>query len=89
MQNPTTTATVWVKGWDGVRNTTFVKANSFDYTNASVEAAAAAFAGGTVLSSVNNVAIGDIYIARIKGQSNYPVIKVTYADGDIASSNAE
>lgn len=87
MQNPTS-STVWIKGWDGVRNTTFVKANSFAFETATVEAATEAFKAGTALAQVTNVAVNDIYIAKIKGGNNYAVIIITYADDDIAL-NAE
>lgn len=87
--NPSTLNNPWIKGWDGVRSTTFVKANTFVYATATLEAAEAAFGAGTSTASVTNVAVGDIYIAKIKGGSNYAVLKVTVANDDIADSNAE
>lgn len=87
--NPSTTNSPWVKGWDGVRATTFVKANSFMYATATLEAAEATFSAGTSIANVTNVAVGDIYIAKIKGGSNYAVLKVTVANDDIVDSNAE
>lgn len=87
--NPSTLNNPWIKGWDGVRSTTFVKANSFVYDDATLESAVSAFSAGTASASVTNVAVGDIYVAKIKDGSNYAVIKVTVANDDIANSNTE
>lgn len=89
MQNPSIgTGTVeqqWIKGWDGESSTTFVKANNFDYENATVEAAAATFADGTPTAEVRNVAVGDIYIANMRGAGNYAVIQVAAVSENIVN----
>ncbi|MDZ7846021.1 MAG: hypothetical protein U5L96_04250 [Owenweeksia sp.] len=61
-------------------NTTFVRSNSFDYANATVDAAETAFAAGTATASVNDPVDGDIYIAQLRGGNNYAVIKITNVD---------
>jgi len=60
--------------------TTFVLDNSYDYANASVETAAAAYAAGTATNQVNNPSDGDIYIARLRGGSDFAVIKIANVD---------
>ncbi len=82
MKNTTTTASqtpnVFEEEWTvGTGNTTtFVKDNTFDYTNATVEAATTAYNNGTSVTTVSNVAVNDIYIAKLR-DGNYAVIKVT------------
>lgn len=61
-------------------STMFVKDNSFNYANATVEAAEMAYNNGNASSSVDNPANGDIYIARLRGGSDYAVINVTDVD---------
>ncbi len=82
MKNTTTTASqtpnVFEAEWTvGTGNTTsFVKDNTFDYANATVEAATEAYNNGTSTTTVSNVAANDIYIAKLR-DGNYAVIKVT------------
>lgn len=64
-------------GWVGQNSTAFVKSNSFDVANASTASVTAAYAAGTPTSTVTGVAVGDIYIAKLKGTTEYAVIKVT------------
>jgi len=61
--------------WESGNNTEFVKDNNYDYDNATVEGATAAYAAGTASGTVTNPAVGDIYIAK-KGNIYY-VIKIT------------
>ena len=89
MANPSTTDNLWVKGWNGVRNTTFVKTTALDFAEVTAEAAEAAFTAGTESGEIRNVAVNDIYVAKIKGGSNYAVIKITHADDDIKDKNTE
>lgn len=74
----------WMSGTGN--NTTFVKAAGFDYTNATVESATAAFAAGTASSSVVDPVAGDVYVALLRGGSNYAVISITNVDPDDATS---
>ena len=82
MKNTTTTASqspnVFEAEWTvGNGNTsTFVKDNTFDYTNATIEAATTAFNNGSATNTVSSVATGDIYIAKLR-DGNYAVIKIT------------
>ncbi len=88
MQDMTPSGTgVYSKGWDGANGTVFVKANSFDYASANWATAKAAFAAGTSTSSVTNAALNDIYIAKLRNQDNYAVIKVTAVvdDGQVGA----
>jgi hypothetical protein len=77
-----TSGSAWVAGWNvGSGNTTmFVKANSYDYNNAYFETAKATYAAGSPSNTIRNVAQNDIYIAKLRGQDNYAVIKITKMD---------
>jgi hypothetical protein len=68
------------KGWDAQNGTTFKKAGSgFGYDNATHNDLDAEFNSGINLSpnAVNNVAVGDIYIAKLRDGNNYAIIKIT------------
>ncbi len=71
----------WVAG----NTTMFVKANGFDYDNATMESAMTAYNGGTAANSVANPANGDIYIAYVRGM-HYMVIKIVNVDPNDTSS---
>lgn len=79
MKNTSTVALGWVNAWTtGTGNgTLYVKANVFDYNNATVESATSAYVAGTAVSTVTNPATNDIYIAKLRGGTNYAVIKIT------------
>jgi hypothetical protein len=66
--------------WEAKNATRFVKANSFDYANGTVEDAAAAYAAGSNNVAVNAPVAGDIYIGKLRGGNDYAVIKVTNID---------
>lgn len=76
---PTTGAPIYQKGWtpDEGSNTTFVKQNNYDYDAATPTTAATAFGTSTIVSNITNVAVGDIFIARLRGGADYAVIKIT------------
>jgi len=76
----------WLKEWGSKTGAKFVKVNSYDYTNATVEAANTAYTAGAELTLVTP-ATGDIYITKIKGGSNYAVIKVGTITETPAPSN--
>lgn len=80
MENTDQAGATFTGSWEAANSTMYVKANSFDYANATVEAAAAAYAGGTAAASVNNPADGDIYVAKLRGGSTYAVIKIVNVD---------
>ena len=82
MKNTDAAAATFTGSWTtGTGNDTkYVKANSYAYATATVEGAAAAFAAGTSNSSVSNPAANDIYIAKLRGGSNYAVIKIITVD---------
>lgn len=60
-------------------NTTFVKDNSFDYDNATVESVTAAIQDGTSNTTVDDPAAGDIYLVHLRG-NDYAVINITNVD---------
>lgn len=78
MKNTTTVASGWTNEWTvGTGNTTkYVKANTFNYASGTSEDAATAYAAGTPSATVTAPAANDIYIAKLRGGSNYAVIKV-------------
>lgn len=62
-------------------NTMYVRANSFDYDNGSVEDAAAAYAaGGAPISTILNPLAGNIIIAKLRGGNDYAVIEIVSVD---------
>lgn len=65
-------------GWVGQNGTTFVKAGSgFDYSNASRNAAETTYQDGTATGTVTGVAVGDIYVANLRGTNTYAVVRIT------------
>jgi hypothetical protein len=60
--------------------TLYVRANSFDYANGSVEDAMAAYAGGNAGGTMLNPLSGNVFIAKLRGGSNYAIIKIVTID---------
>lgn len=61
--------------------TRYVKANSFNYATGTVEDAIAIYNGGAnIQSQVQNPQNGDIFIAKLRGGSDYALIKVVSVD---------
>jgi len=56
--------------------TLFVRDNSFDYDNGSVEDATSAFNAGNASSTILNPLAGTILIAKLRGGNDYAVIKI-------------
>lgn len=79
MINTDAASETFTGSWMAGNTTMFVKDNSFDYTNATVESATAAYTAGTAASSVTNPAVDDIYVAYVRG-SYYAVVKITAID---------
>jgi len=81
MVNTTTAASpppeIFEKEWESLNNTAFVKANGFDYDNATVEAADETYEAGTPVQLVSDVEVGDIYIAKLRDLNIHAVIKIT------------
>lgn len=77
MINTSTVSLGWVNAWTAGNSTLYVKANSFDYTAGTLEDAQTAYAGGTGAATVTAPAVDDIYIAKLRGGTNYAVIKIT------------
>lgn len=70
----------FISGFKAGNSTMFVKDNTVDYDNVTEEAAAAAYDAGTAASSIATVAVDDIVIAKLRGGSDYAVIKITVVD---------
>ena len=68
-------------GWTSGNATRFKRANWYEYENATQETAVDAYTGGTVsvfpTTEATAVAAGDIYIANLRNQNQYCVIKIT------------
>ncbi len=72
--------TTFRKGWDGENGTTYKKAgSSFSYDNATHNDLITEYSNVFNLTpgSVDNVSVGDVYIAKLRGQDNYALIKIT------------
>lgn len=80
MKNTDSAGSVFTGSWTTGNSTMQVKNNSYDYTNATVESASAAYSAGTPSASVSSPATGDIYVAKLRGGSSYAVIKITAVD---------
>ena len=78
MKNTDAAGSAFTGTWtsDAANATTYVKANTYTYTSATVESAATAFALGSASATVTNPAANDIYIGK-KGASTYYVIKIS------------
>lgn len=76
-------ATIPVKNGNG---TTFVKANDYDYEDATAYEAHQAYTAGTPSTVVTAPAVNDIYIAR--RENTYYVIKITNIDATAGTSTS-
>ena len=90
MANKSTSGTGWIPGWStGTGNTTaFVKDNSLTYATATLEDITAAYNTSGSSSITITPTVGDIYVAKLRGASNYALIKVT-AINTTASDNLD
>ncbi|PKP19883.1 MAG: hypothetical protein CVU05_10305 [Bacteroidetes bacterium HGW-Bacteroidetes-21] len=68
-------------GWFSGNATRYKRANWYDYDNATTETAVDAFSGGTITdypaTQATAITTGDIYIANLRNQNNWCVIKIT------------
>ena len=60
------------------------KDNAFDFANATVEGANAAYTSGSSSITIGSPSVGDIFIVKLRGGSSYAVIEIT---GNDASDN--
>lgn len=72
-----TTPEIFEEEWTCSNGTMYVKATGFDYNNATVESAATAYAAGSASATVSDVAVDDIYVAKLRGGTDYAVLKIT------------
>ena len=80
MINTDAAGATFTGSFESGNGTMFVKATSFDYVNATEEAAIATYVAGTPAISMSNPANNDIYVAKLRGGNDYVVIKVTNVD---------
>lgn len=80
MSNTDAAGDPFTGSWTAKNSTMFVKVSSFDYANATAQMAANAYNNGTASASVADPIVGDFYIAKLRGTSDYAVIKVTNVD---------
>lgn len=82
MKNTDLAGSAFTGSWTtGTANgTLYVRANSFDYANGSVEDAEAAFNAGSSISTVLNPLTGNIFIAKLRGGTSYAVIEIVSVD---------
>lgn len=80
MSNTDAAGDPFTGSWTAKNSTMFVKVSSFDYANATAQMAANAYNNGTASASVTDPIVGDFYIAKLRGTSDYAVIKVTNVD---------
>jgi hypothetical protein len=75
-------------GWVGQGGTTFVKANSLDFSVITRNQIATAFSTGTSTANVTGVSLGDVYVANLKGSANtYAVFKITGITTNASNNN--
>ena len=78
MMNTDVAGTPFTGSWIAANSTRFVKLpSSYDYEAATVESAAAAYDDGTPTASVIDPDAGEMYVAKLRGNNAYVVIKVT------------
>ncbi len=82
LQNTDAVGAAFTGSFTAANTTKFVKSNSYDYANANEQSAMAAYAAGTASATVTNPAVGDIYIAKLRGGSDYVAIKITALDAN-------
>jgi hypothetical protein len=80
MRNTDMAGAAFTGSWEAGNATEYVKDNSYDYANATEEGAMAAYSAGSATTSVSNPAANDIYIAKLRGGSDYAVIRITDVD---------
>ncbi len=78
MANTTGGNAVFKKEWEAKNATMFVKVTGMTYDEfSSEEAAKGYYSSKTPVTKVENVAANDIYVAKLRGEDNYAVIKIT------------
>ncbi len=77
------TTALWDKSFAAGNTTKFVKVSSgFNYAHATDLTIKDAYVAGTKLSTVLDVATGDMYVAKLRDLDNYVLIKVTSISND-------
>ncbi|OFY63548.1 MAG: hypothetical protein A3H98_14690 [Bacteroidetes bacterium RIFCSPLOWO2_02_FULL_36_8] len=69
--------------WTAGNSTMYVKDNAYNYAGANVEGATTKYAAGTPSATVSSPAVGDIYIAKLRGGADYAVIKILTNDATV------
>lgn len=75
--NPPTGTYGFTVEWVAMNSTMFVSASSLTYATATLEDITAAYAAGTPTATVTTPTVNSLYVAKLRGGSNYALIKVT------------
>lgn len=78
--NPAQEPVFFENGWHTYTRTRFTKQNAYDYNQARKSTAVDAFSGSTISSGLSyayNINSNDIFIARLRGENKFTVIKIT------------
>lgn len=80
MNNTDAAGTTFTGSWEALNSTNYVMDNAYDYDNATEESARDAYNNGTAMKEVTNPQVGDIFIAKLRGNDEYAVINITKVD---------
>ena len=71
----------FINSWSAQNTTMFKRANQVDYNSVSLVEAVDAYTGGSISvvpsPTATGLTMGDVYIAKLRGQEDYAVIQVT------------
>lgn len=84
------TNALWDKSFNaGTSGTLYTKvSSSFDYTNATDISIKTAYDADNAVGTVNNIAAGDLYVAKLRGLDQYALIKVTFISTESGTTGA-
>ncbi len=77
MENTDAAGATFTGSFEAQNDTRFVKSNSTDYATASESVITAAYDAGTPSATVTNPAVNDVFIAKLRGDDDYAIIKIT------------
>lgn len=90
IQDMSGSSTTLLNNWKSPAGGKFVLFNGFDYANATDSSTINAYNSGSKLSLLNNIQVGNIYIAKLGSVSTnkYVVIRITYIN-EIAGKDSD
>ncbi len=80
MSNTDNTGQPFTGSWEALNATRFVRDNNFDFANASEEAAVSSYSSQVSSNGIADPIVNEIYIAKLRGNNQYAVIKITGLD---------